>query len=70
MLWSSLFAGLVYVSCVALAAGVRATGDHLTYQCSGNGLHSALPRLDEASIDALNALQSSGTITSVDLVKA
>lgn len=64
----SLFVGLVYVSCVALTAGLRTAGDHLTYQCSGNLLHSGLPRLDEASIDDLNALQNSGSVTSVDLV--
>ncbi len=66
----SLFVGLVYVSCVALAAGLRTAGDHLTYQSSGNPLHSGLPSLDEAGIDELNALQSSGSVTCVDLVHA
>lgn len=66
----SLLVGLVYVPCVALTAGLRTAGDHLTYQCSGNSFHSGLPRLDEASIDHLNALQSSGSVTSVDLVHA
>lgn len=66
----SLFVGLVYVSCVALAAGLRTASDHLTYQCSGISLQSGLPHLGEASIDDLNVLQSSGSVTSVDLVHA
>lgn len=70
MPWISLFVGLVYVSCVAFAAGLRTAGDHITYQCSGIPLHSGLPRLNEASIDDLNALQSNGLVTSVDLVHA
>ena len=66
MLWGSLAVGLVYVPFVVLGAAGRK--DSHTYQCSGNALHSHLPRLDEASIDDLNALQTSGAITSVDLV--
>lgn len=64
----SLFVGLVYVSCVAIAAGLRTAGDYVTYQSSGTSLHSGLPSLSEASIDQLNTLQSTGLVTSVDLV--
>lgn len=65
----SLLAGLSYVSCLVLATGLRAARD-VTYQCSGKVLHAGSPRLDEASIDDLNALQISGAATSVDLVQA
>ena len=65
----SLIAGLSYVSCLVLATGLRAESD-VTYHCSGKALHAGLPRLDEASIDDLNALQISGAATSVDLVQA
>ena len=68
MLWGSLAVGLVYVPFVVLGAAGRTGRDNHTYQCSGNGLHHILPRLDEASIDHLNALQGSGIISSVDLV--
>lgn len=64
----SLYLGLVYVSCVVIAAGLRTAGDYVTYQSSGTSLHSGLPSLSEASIDQLNALQSTGHVTSVDLV--
>jgi len=70
MLRISLLVGLSYVSCLVLATGLRAAGDHVTYQCSGKALHSGFPRLDEASIDDLNTLQASGAVTSVDLVQA
>ena len=66
---TSLLVRLSYVLCLVLATGLRAIGDHVTYQCSGNALHSGLPRLDEASIDDLNILQATGAVTSVDLVQ-
>ncbi len=67
---TSLLVGLSYVFCLVLATRLRAIGDHVTYQCSGKVLHSGLPRLDEASIDDLNALQASGAVNSVELVHA
>lgn len=67
---ASLLVGLSYVYCLVLATRLRAAGDHVTYQCSGKVLHTGVPRLDEASIDDLNALQASFTVTSVDIVQA
>lgn len=60
---------LVYVYCLVLAVGLSAAGDSVTYPCPGTTLHTVL-RLDEASIEDLNALQASGLVRSVDLVQA
>ena len=62
-------AWLVYVSCLVLAAGLCAAHDSVTYPCPGTSLQSVL-RLDEASIEDINALQASGLVRSVDLVHA
>ena len=70
MLGNSLHSGwLVYVSCLVLAAGVNVAGDSATYPGLGTAFHS-VSRLDETSIEALNALQASGLVKSVDLVHA
>lgn len=60
---------LVYVSCLVLAAGLYAADDSLTYSCPETSLPSVL-RLDEASIEDINALQARGLVKSVDLVHA
>ena len=62
-------AWLVYVSCLVLAAGLCAAHDSVTYPCTGTSLQSVL-RLDEASVEDINALQASGLVRSVDLVHA
>lgn len=70
MLANSLHLGwLVYISCLVLAAGVNVAGDSATYPGPGTAFHSVL-RLDETSIEDLNALQASGLVKSVDLVHA
>ncbi len=70
MLANSLHLGwLVYISCLVLAAGVNVTGDSATYPGPRTAFHSVL-RLDETSIEDLNALQASGLVKSVDLVHA
>ena len=63
------FGGLVHVSCLVLAAGTSAAGESVTYPRPGRVIPSGL-RLDEASIEDLNAHQASGSVTSVDLVHA
>lgn len=70
MLGISLRLGwLVYISCLVLAAGLCAADDSVTCPCPGTALQSVL-RLDEASIEDINALQASGLVRSVDLVHA
>ena len=64
------FRWLVYVSYLVFAAGPSAVGDSVTYPCPGTTSHSQVLRLDEASIEDLNALQASGLVRSVDLVHA
>lgn len=70
MLGISLRVGwLVCFSCLILAAGLGAAGGSGTYLCPGTNVRSAL-RLDEVSIEGLNALQASGLVKSLDLVHA
>ena len=68
MIGIGLLVGLVYVSCLVLATGLLAAGDRVTYQCSGKSTLPAFPRLDEASVDDLSALQASGAVTCANLV--
>ena len=70
MLSISRLVWLVCFPCVVIATGLRAVGDPVvTYKCSERPFNG-LPRLAEASVDDLVTLQSSGSITSVDLVHA
>ena len=60
---------LVGIFCLVLAAGFGVAGNSRIYLRPGTAVRSAL-RLDEASIEDLNALQVSGLVRSVDLVHA
>lgn len=68
MLSVSPLSWLVCFSCVAVARGLRAVGDHVITHKDSDRPHHGLPRLDEAGVEDLVALQASGSVTSVDLV--
>ena len=72
MLLISLLARLVYSYIFFLipTASLADARDPVNYQCSWKRPGSGLPRLEEAGIEELNYLQSSGMVTSVDLVHA
>lgn len=56
-------------SCLVLAARLSVASDSVTYPCPGTNLLLDL-RLDEASIEDVNAIQASALVRSVDLVHA